>query len=82
MAGATGAADAVDIILRVFRQVVVDHQRNVVDVDAAGGDVGGDHHLLSAFAESLEDLDPLLLRNVSGEYRHLVAVARQIVLQP
>ena len=40
--GARGAADAVDVVLGGAGEVVVDDVRDAVDVDAAGGDVGGD----------------------------------------
>src|SRR5882672_10034473 len=40
-AGARGAADAVDVGFRNVRQIVVEHVADAVDVDAAGGDVGG-----------------------------------------
>ena len=39
---AAGAADAVHVGLLVLGDLVVDDVRDVVDVDAAGGDVGGD----------------------------------------
>ena len=42
--GASRAADAVDIGLGHFRQVVVDYQRQFADVDSPRGDVGGDQH--------------------------------------
>src|SRR5439155_717408 len=41
-AGASGAADAVDIGFRHVRQLIVHHVGDAVDVDAARGDVGGD----------------------------------------
>ena len=41
-AGARGAADAVHVRSRDVRQIVIDHMADAVDVDAAGGDVGGD----------------------------------------
>src|SRR6185369_499953 len=41
-AGARGAADAVDVALRDVRKVVIEHVADAIDVDAAGGDVGGD----------------------------------------
>ena len=41
-AGACGAARAVQVILGVGREVEVNDARDVVDVDAAGGDVGRD----------------------------------------
>src|SRR3954470_15219885 len=41
-AGACGSPDAVDVGLTVVRHVEVDHVRDVVDIEAAGSDVGGD----------------------------------------
>src|SRR5699024_10764943 len=40
-AGATGASDAVDVGLLILRALVVVYVGDVVDVDAAGGDIGG-----------------------------------------
>ena len=42
--GAGGAAGAVEVGLVVLGRVVVDDDVDGVDVDAAGGDVGGDEH--------------------------------------
>src|SRR6266508_3065212 len=39
---AAGAADAVDVVFRDVRQVVVDDVRQRLDVQAPRGDVGGD----------------------------------------
>ena len=44
-AGAARAPDPVDVIVRHVGQVVVDDVRQLVDVDAARRDVGGDQHL-------------------------------------
>ena len=44
-AGAAGAADAVHVVLGHVRQLEVDDVRQLVDVDAARGDVGRDQHL-------------------------------------
>jgi hypothetical protein len=41
-AGTTGASRTVQVVGRLGRRVVVDHHGQQVDVDAAGGDVGGD----------------------------------------
>jgi len=81
VSGAAGTADAVDVVLGPLRQVVIDHQRNIVHVDAAGGHVGGDDDLLGSGPEFLQHLDPLVLRDVAGEHRHVVAEPREIVLQ-
>jgi hypothetical protein len=52
VAGAPGAADAVDVVLRHVRQLEVDHVRQLVDVEAAGGDVGGHQHAHVAALEA------------------------------
>src|SRR3989440_11314800 len=51
---AAGAADAVDVVFRDVRQVVVDDVRQRLDVEAARGDVGGDEHLQLAVLEALQ----------------------------
>ena len=43
-AGATGTADAVYVVFRELRQVVVDDVTDAIDVDAAGSDVGRNQH--------------------------------------
>jgi hypothetical protein len=43
-ARAAGAADAVGIVVGGARQVVVDHCRQLLDVQPACRNVGGDHH--------------------------------------
>ena len=53
-AGARGAADAVDIAFRHFRQFEIHHMGDAVDIDAAGGDVGGDENPRTSGAEFLE----------------------------
>ncbi len=65
VAGARGAADAMHVALGNVRQVVVDHVTDAVDVDAAGGDVGGDQHAHLAFAEVGEHALALILRLVA-----------------
>ena len=50
-AGARRTPDAVDIGLRHFWQLVVDDVRDGIDVDASGGDVGGDEHANRAALE-------------------------------
>ena len=42
--GARGAARAVDVALLLLGRIEVHDHVDVVDVDAAGGDVGGDEH--------------------------------------
>ena len=50
-AGASGAADAVHVTVRLFRQVVVNHQRNAFHVDTARSDVRCHQHTDAAGAE-------------------------------
>ncbi len=45
---AAGAADAVDVVLGIFRDIEIDHVRHVGDIEAASGDVRGDQHLVLA----------------------------------
>src|SRR5262245_7733406 len=65
---AARAAGAMDVVLDREREVVVDDQIDVVDVDAARGDVGGDEEPRLAARERLQHEVPLL--------RALVAVDR------
>ncbi len=51
-AGAPGAADAVGVVGGGARQVVVDHHRQLRDVQPARGHVGGDQHLQLAAPEA------------------------------
>src|SRR6185436_18471 len=41
VAGAAGAADAVNVVFRHIGDFVVHHVRQLIDVDAASGDIGG-----------------------------------------
>ena len=60
--GPRGTAAAVQVVLRVGRRVDVDHQVEVVDVDAAGGHVGRDQRGDRAGPELVEDAGALRLR--------------------
>ncbi|CAG4908924.1 unnamed protein product [Acidocella sp. C78] len=53
-AGAGGAADAVDVGFRHVRQLEIHHMRDIVDIDAARGDIGRDEHTDAAGAEQIE----------------------------
>ncbi len=78
---AAGAADAVHIVFRHVGQVEVDHMRQLVDVDAARRDVGGDQHAQRAGLELRQRprARRLALVAVDGERRN--AVARQLLGQ-
>ena len=61
---ACGSSDPMDVILRVVGDVVVDDQRYVGDVDAAGDDVGGDEDGYLAVAKIKHDLVALVLLEI------------------
>ena len=65
LAGPAGPADAVYVGLLVFGDLIVDDVGDVVDVDAAGGDVGGDQHVDLTGAEGFERLLPCDLAEVA-----------------
>jgi hypothetical protein len=76
-AGSGGPADAVHVVLGVERQVEVDDVGHPLDVEPARGDVGRDEEREAAFAEVLEDAEPLPLLDVSGDLLGHVAVRGQ-----
>ena len=54
--GAAGPADAVDIILRMMRHIVVYHVTDVRDIQSARRNIGRDERFKAAIAETLERL--------------------------
>jgi hypothetical protein len=70
-------ADAVDVVLRVERQVVVDDVRDAVDVEAARRDVGRDEDGQRAVLEALQDAKPAALVDVAGDGGGGEAVRRE-----
>ena len=79
LACAAGAPDAVHVGLLVLGDLVVDDVGDVVDVDAAGGDVGGDEHVDVAGAERLERLLAGGLSQVAVHRADLEAAFGQLV---
>ena len=81
LAGPAGAAGAVDVVLVGGRRVELQHAGHAVDVDAAGGDVGGDEHVHVAAAEGAERPLALALAAVAvdglGPHAGLVQLLRQ-----
>ena len=53
-AGAAGAADAMYVVLRGHRQVVVYDELDPFHVDAARGDVGRDEHAILAVPKAVQ----------------------------
>ena len=62
---AAGAADAVHVVLRHARRVVVHHQVDARHVDAARGDVGRHQHAHAAVAHAVQRPRALLLVHVA-----------------
>ena len=75
LASAPRAADAVRVGLDRVRHVVVDHQGDVGDVDAAPGDVGGDEHVELVRLEALDRRLALVLAAPAVQRRAAVAQA-------
>src|SRR6266481_391810 len=80
-AGARGAPDPVNVVLRVLGHVPVDDVGHSFDVQAARGDVRRHENGQLAVLEVVQDLEPLLLLHVAGQRLGLPAVARQPVLE-
>ena len=80
-AGAGRAADAVDIGIRHFRQVVVEDMADAGDVDAARGDVGGDEDADFAVTEGLQGALALALALVAVDRGDGIFLFRQVLGQ-
>ena len=59
-------SDAMDVILRVHREIVVHHVRDAVHVNAARRDVRRHEHAHRTGLEILQRLEALVLRAVGG----------------
>ena len=81
IAGAAGTADAVDVVLGRERHVEVEHMAHRHDVEAAGGDVGGDQDLDLALLELLERLHACRLAHVAMQRARIEAVLLQRSLE-
>jgi hypothetical protein len=77
VAGAAGAADAVDVVFADVRDFVVHDVRQLVDVDAAGGDVGGHQRADVAALEAGQRLGAGGLALVAVQRHRLDAVLGQ-----
>src|SRR5438132_134857 len=81
LAGAPGAADAVGERIRVLGQVVVDDVADVLDVQSARGEVGGDEHFNVAAPELVQRPLPLTLREIAVDRRDLLPAPLQVVVE-
>ena len=81
-AGAAGAADAVRVGLGLVRRIEVDDVRDVVDVEPAGCDVGGDERAHLAGVEARKRALALRLALVSVNGDGVDLVAAQLLDEP
>ena len=77
-AGPACAADAVDVNLRHLGQLVVDDVRDAVDIQPAGGDVGGHEHGRPVRLEGIQRALPHVLAFVAVDRRGANAGADQV----
>ena len=81
LAGARRASDAMHVVGRILRQVVVEYVADVGNVQAARGDIGRDQHGQIAAVEFAHEAQPLLLRHVARQRLRLEPVREQIALE-
>ena len=81
-AGPRGAADAMNVILGILRQVVVDHMAHAGDMQTTGSDVGRDQYLPAPFLEGFEQLLALFLRHVTRQHTGREALSVQRPPEP
>ena len=81
MPRAARTADAVDVDLLVFGALVVDDVRDVVDVDASRGDVGGDQDVDLAVTEGTQSLLAGALAQVTVQRADGEAAGGQVLAQ-
>lgn len=78
----TTTADTVDVVLAVSRQVVVDDQGNLLNVDTTGQEVSGDQDTRGARAELLHDKVTLGLVHVTVHSRDGEVTSSELVGEP
>ena len=79
---AAGAAHAVNVVVTVLRDVVVDDVRDAADVDPSADDVGGDQHADFATAERLHHFVAVRLRQVAVQDRDVRQLPSESCVQP
>ncbi len=63
-----GTTDPVDIILRLIRKIVIDHQLNPRDIESSGRDIRGDEYAVFAAPEAFQGLPPLSQRAIGVNF--------------
>src|SRR5438132_11205331 len=80
-AHATGAADAMDVVIRIFGKMIIDDVGNVGDVDAAADNIGGYQVDDLRVAEGLHDALAQGLRQVAMHGRHAFVMLAQLLIK-
>merc|ERR1711939_535801 len=78
----TTAADAVDVVLAVGRQIIVDDQGDLLNVDATSQKIGGDQDTRRTRTELLHDDITLSLLHVTVHGRDGEVTSSQLVGEP
>lgn len=71
-----------DVVLSVARQIVVDDQTDLLDIDTARPHVGRDEHAAVSLPEVLHNAVPFLLRHVAMHAAHSEVGLAHLVRQP
>ena len=80
VSGAAGTSDAMDVVINVTGEVVVDHMDNVGDVEATRRHVGGDEHRRPPSTEGRERVFALALCAIAVDRGgHELAVAEPVL---
>src|SRR5215212_3130292 len=79
---AAGPPDAMDVILGVHWEIVIDDMGNPIDVDAARRDVRRDENTNSTRLEVLQRAQPLVLRAIGVDCPGLDAAAFETARDP
>jgi len=74
--------DAVDIIFRILGQIVIDHVADIFNMNAAGGDVGGDQNFDLALFELFHQPKPFALGQISSDPFSRPAIPFKLGCQP
>ena len=59
--GATGPANAMDIILGMLRHIVIDDVTDAGDIEPPRSDIGRNHHFIFAALETFQRFNPFAL---------------------
>ena len=79
--GATGSADAVDVIIGMMRHVKIEDMADLRNIEPAGRDVRSDQHRDLALAERLKRSSARRLVHVAMQRRGVELVAQQRAVQ-